>query len=181
MTTCGRRSGLAALHAVAIGLATPTAAQAADGNVSESPQNVIGVGGAVAIVFPNVGDPVFGFGPGLGYERVLSPLVSIAISSAVGFVADDDAISVSGGISVPIYFAANAPTGLYLAPGAAVGGVVGSRYLAFGGGVSIGYQHVYQSGFVIGGSAGPSLTIVNKLGSDLTFGFGCGVLVGYAF
>jgi hypothetical protein len=89
-----------------------------------------------------------------------------------------DNVGVGAGLALPIYFLAHAPTGPYLAPGVAF---ALAPEFAPGGGLSLGHQHVFESGLVLGASAGPSLTVVHQIGNDVTFGVGASVAVGYAF
>ena len=145
----------------------------------EAPRNVLTASGSVGVAFPDIGDPPVGIGIGVAYERVLSNDVSVAIGTGVGFVVDDDVVGWSADVGVPIYLVGNAPTGFFLSPELGVG--VADEEAAFSAGLSIGYQHVFDSGLVLGVAAGPSVGVDAEFRYDAVFGVGFGVGVGYAF
>jgi hypothetical protein len=143
----------------------------------ERRENVVTAGAAVAVSFPHR-RAVVGVGPGLGYERALSRVVAIEVGGALAVASRNRTVGGGAGISVPLYLIGDAPSGFFLAPGLAV---AISRYeTGFGGGLSIGYQHVFGSGLALGVSAGATLTY-RDLSYYGTFGFGVGAAAGYAF
>jgi hypothetical protein len=142
--------------------------------------NVIAVAGGVAWAFPDIGDPVLGLGPSLSYERALIGPLSVSPAVSLTYVPDafSDNVGVSAGLALPIYFTGRAPAGPFVAPGAAF--ALAPEFAA-GGGLSLGYQHIFASGLVLGASAGASLTFVQHPVDETVPGVGMSAAVGYAF
>ena len=134
-------------------------------------------GAAVAVAFPD-GRAEVGVGPAFGYERALSRVVSIEVGGALAVAPRSRTVGGSAGLSVPFYLIGDAPSGFFLAPGLAM--AIGRYEVGFGGGLSIGYQHVFGSGLALGVSAGSTLTY-RDLSYYGTFGVSLGAAAGYAF
>ena len=109
------------------GIAPAVAAPGSDDKVPrglERRENVVTAGAAVAVAFPHR-RAVVGVGPGFGYERALSRVVSIEVGGALAVAPRSRTVGGSAGLPVPFYLIGDAPSGFFLAPGLAM--AVGDR------------------------------------------------------
>lgn len=124
------------------------------------------------------------------YEKVLNEKSSLLISGAYfnGGIGDIDVTSFGAGVGYRKYITKKeAPNGFYVQPTLSFGSgseaLTDVSYLQLGIGADLGYQWVWDGGFVLDLGIGPNYRIV--LGDEASVGNGIGpsavAAIGYAF
>ncbi|MDX1683649.1 MAG: DUF3575 domain-containing protein [Saprospiraceae bacterium] len=148
--------------------------------VSSAQSNVVKTG-PVSLAFGNIN---------VRYEKVLNESSSIQVKGNYWLNFGDEDVQLYGGGVGWRYFFTHAkkpvPAGFYIMPFAEAGG--GTGFTRFGFGAELGYQWVWDSGFVLDLGLGPCYVIINDDNADdLDFGSVDGILptfttaIGYAF